>query len=209
LQSDPNFYVFLDSDDVIGSEYIDKIVDFTRSSDVGVGWGTNIEFGLPHLSAQPVHSPAVPVLTHRDFLPAGPSNNMIVNADAFRKAKGFPHLYGAPACEDTALCFSIQLLGYEAGYCADAIVHYRQRNSLLSAFRQQFNYGYGAVAVCKMFRTQGMPIQSPLVGLFKLFLSILLLPMAVVPKYRFQIVGRIGRRIGIAYGAIRLRIFTL
>lgn len=209
MQSDPQFYVFLDSDDIIGFDYINKIVEYARSCDFGICWGTNVEFGLSHMSAQPTHSPHVPGLVHRGFLPAGPSNNMIVSSQAFHRCQGFPDLYGAPACEDTALCFNVQLSGFSSGHCADAIVHYRQRNSIMSAYRQQFNYGYGAVAVAKMFKSQGMPIQSPVVGLLKLLSSFLLLPMALIPKYRFQIIGRIGRRIGIAYGAVQLRVLTL
>jgi glycosyltransferase involved in cell wall biosynthesis len=208
-QSTPDFYIFLDSDDIIDVGYLDTIVNFIKTSNVGIAWGRNIEFGTKVGSAQPVHSHDIQLIRHREFLPAGPSNNMILSAKAFHDSGGFPCINESPGGEDTALCFKVQLLGYRSGHCSDAVVLYRQQDSLLRAFRQQFNYGFGSVAVTKMFIDDGIPIQPFLPGLLKLFMSIVSLPIAILPKYRLQIIGRLGRRIGTAVGAFKLRVFTL
>lgn len=208
-QSAPDYYIFLDSDDIIDIGYLDTIVDFAYKSSIGIAWGRNIEFGTAVGSAQPVHSHDIQLIRHRQFLPAGPSNNMIVSAKAFRESGGFPCISKLPGGEDTALCFKVQLLGYASGQCSDAVVLYRQQAAPWRAFRQQFNYGFGAVAVTKMFIDDGIPVQPFLPGLLKLILSIVSIPIAVLPKYRLEIIGRLGRRIGTAVGAFKLRVFTL
>jgi glycosyltransferase involved in cell wall biosynthesis len=205
----PKYYIFLDSDDIIEENHLDNLIDFAVSNNIGIGWGRNVEFGTVGYSAQPVHNNLPILLKSKEFLPAGPSNNMIVAQEAFNEAGGFSTNFNRPGSEDTALCFKVQLLGYKASQCSNAVVLYRQPSTIQKAFRQQFSYGYSSVTLVNMFKEVGMPVQPWPSGLVKLILSALSLPLAILPKHRLRVVGRFGRRLGIAIGAMRHRLITL
>jgi GT2 family glycosyltransferase len=74
------------------------------------------------------------------------TGNLALPTARFREIGGFDTRYIGAGGEDRELCDRWRSLGYRSTYDPDAVVYHRHNLDLPSFWRQQFNYGHGAVA---------------------------------------------------------------
>lgn len=86
--------------------------------------------------------------------------NCGMRRDAWQRLGGFAESY-VVASEDVELFWRAQLEGYEIGYAAGAVVHYRLPDSVRGLARQAFAYGRSHPRLYRDFARFGMPRSAP------------------------------------------------
>jgi glycosyltransferase involved in cell wall biosynthesis len=94
------------------------------------------------------------------YLPYGLTANCGARREVWEQLGGFSeeYVHGSDDCE---FFWRAQLAGYEVGYVAEAIVHYRLRTGLRSMMRQYYDYGRSHVCLFRDFSAHGMPPSPP------------------------------------------------
>lgn len=150
-------FLFCDSDDVVGSNWLAALAEGLENHDFVTGklemetLNQNLDWRRPHQSNGAVK----PVL---GFLPTAFSCNLGVSRCAFEKIQGFSEVFYSG--QDIDLSWRLQLQGYKLHFIPSAVVHYRYRNSFGDMWRQLVGYASSHVLLYKHFASQGMP-RSP------------------------------------------------
>ena len=141
------------------------------------------------------------------FLPFVMGACMGVRREAFEKVGGFSeHM---DFCEDVDLSWKIQQSGFDVCFEPEAVVHYRQRDTLSDMYRQHRNYGTATALLFRDYAAHGMPRRGAVeVGLswIKLLWS---LPRLRAADQRIRWIRRLGRTIGYLRGSLRYRVLYL
>jgi GT2 family glycosyltransferase len=85
------------------------------------------------------------------------AGNLALPTARFREIGGFDTGYIGAGGEDRELCDRWRSHGYRLSYAPDAVVYHRHHLNLLSFWRQQFNYGRGAVTFRRARAARGKP----------------------------------------------------
>jgi glycosyltransferase involved in cell wall biosynthesis len=89
------------------------------------------------------------------FLPYSGGGQLALRRRVFEALGGFDETL--LACEDTDLCWRLQLAGYRLSFARDAVIHARLRDNPRDMCRQARCWGEWNVALYKKFRPLGMP----------------------------------------------------
>jgi glycosyltransferase involved in cell wall biosynthesis len=136
------------------------------------------------------------------WLPCARGANFGMWKAVFEDLGGFDEGYSLG--QDWELCFRAQVAGYRIGFVPDAVVHYRNRDSLSGLASQRFRYGSTQAQLFAEFRAAGAPRPSVLGGLNTwAALSIGLPSAAASAAGRGRWLGKVAYRAGRLYGGIR------
>ena len=136
---------------------------------------------------------------------AGACNGLGISRTALDRAGGFVEdmTWGS---EDTAFCWAVQLAGYPLTRVADARVAVYPRESARSLWRQQVQWGIGAVDAYRRFRDHGAPRSSTIGALARWVVLPPSAPVALLtPRWRYRWLGTAARRWGRLAGSLRFR----
>ncbi|MDN4481744.1 glycosyltransferase [Demequina muriae] len=203
--------VWIDADDAVQPGFLAAMADALAQDEFCCG-----SWDAPHEDASLEALPDSAgrgwraVIADRGFLDAvGACNGIGVSRDAFDAGGGFPEdmTWGS---EDTAFCWSMQLAGHPMVRVAGARVAVHPRVTAREIWRQQVNWGIGAVDAYRRFRDRGAPRSSTVGALVRWCVLILAAPAAaLVPRWRYRWMGTVARRWGRLRGSIRFRTLYL
>jgi len=141
-------------------------------------------------------------------VPFASGANFGLTAETLARLGGIPEDF-SHAGEDANLSWSAQLQGIQLSHSSESRVKYFARETLKGHWNQQFQYGFGHVALFKKFRARGMPRKK-----FLLFLSSTLKALAALVCWpflprnlKFRAVGILALNCGHFVASIRLRTF--
>lgn len=135
------YLAFCDADDVVAPGWLAALRSGLETADLVVGLVEPARLNTgrrPTVSWEtqpPIRMPWWP--EH----PAGATNNMAVDAEAFAAVGGFDE--SLETAEDVDLCWRLQLAGFTLAVEPAAVVHVRKRSGLRSVYRQAYTYGAG------------------------------------------------------------------
>lgn len=141
------------------------------------------------------------------FLPFAAGAAIGIRREAFEAVAGFSD--DAAYCEDADLCWKLQLSGYPIHFEPTAVVHYRQRTSLRSMYRQHRNYGEAQAFLYRRYRTRGMKRRSWKEVLNDLWIIAAGAVSTQAPAERYRWVRRLGREMGRLKGSLEHRVLYL
>jgi GT2 family glycosyltransferase len=198
--------VFLDADDRIGEGYLAAMA---RALDVHPFVAARCDFEELNTSAVARSRPAfqTDALLESGFLPTAAGATLGVRRDLVDDGVGFdPAL---PPCEDTDLCWRLQLEGVPLVLVPDAILHYRHRSSVGGVYRQMKGYGTAGPRLYAKYRDHGMPRRS-FKGAVRFWGALATHLLKIRNKQDAAgYVALIGYRIGILKGCIQARVIYL
>ncbi len=143
-----------------------------------------------------------------EFLPTITGANSGIRRELFLELGGFDERY--PRFEDTELYWRAQLAGHEAGFVADAVLHYRLRAGVRAVFDQSYRDQKVAPLLYREFRALGMP-RSSIRHAVRAWASIIKrAPRRLSSEQdRDDFIREIGWRFGRIVGSIRYRTLYL
>jgi len=143
-----------------------------------------------------------------DFLTSITGANSGIRRDLFLELGGFDERY--PRFEDTELYWRAQLAGHEAGFVADAVLHYRLRAGVRAVFDQSYRDQKVAPLLYREFHALGMP-RSSIRHAVRAWASIVKrAPRRLSSEQdRDDFIREIGWRFGRIVGSIRYRTLYL
>lgn len=195
--------VFLDADDVVEPDYLDRITAALDDVDLV---GARVEQRL----LNPGWSSDVRTIAQNDELPRIENSardsdirwiycaTLALRRSTFERLGGFDSQL--LAAEDVDLCLRAHAAGMTLGFAGDAVVHCRLRRSLFGIFRQGMVYGMGGAMIDTKYRRLGQPVEHVVDGERGLA-HFLLSPIALLLRARDRgHVGEgvflLGRRLG-------------
>lgn len=143
------------------------------------------------------------------FLPFASTANLGVRREVFWELDGFKeeYRYGAP---DKEFSWRLQLAGYKLGFSPEAVVHYRNRQSIWSTLIQRYRFGRADPRLYRDFRASGMPPSGFQDGLRAWFKLLRRGPGAVrSQRARYRLMREVAMRLGRLVGSIRFRVLYL
>jgi GT2 family glycosyltransferase len=160
LHSDGDFFVFVDSDCVLPSQYVETVLTALAAHPAHAYGGPD----AAHESFSPLQKAINHVMT--SFLTTGGirggservakfmprSFNMGFSRAVFQQTGGFPEVRFAPAKaagEDLDLSYSILEAGFQVIRIPEAFVWHKRRTNWSQFRRQVFNFGYARITVSK------------------------------------------------------------
>lgn len=194
--------VFLDSDDVIGQGYLERMGEALTSAPF-VGAKLDIE-----LLNSPENRRRRPPLqqVHIDTLgwrPAVIGATMGARRETINVVGGFDE--SLPAQHDLDISYRLAGLGIDAIFVPEAVLHYRYRATPRELFGQERSYGAGEVALYRKFRESGMPRRPvrQVVGSFVQLVAAI--PGARRPGGRARLATVAGNTFGRLEGSLHYR----
>lgn len=201
------FLAFTDADDVVGSGWLQAMVDAARRGVALIGGRIDYVSLLPTDAVVP---PRIGVLDHLPrplgFLPFALGCNCGVSRRAFDAVGGFDT--DLMRGEDVSFCWRIQLAGFPMVYSDDIVVHYRLRTDLQGLLRQQFGNGEAVPLLYRMFRSQGAgrpPVRRAVKRWVLLVVALPLVPLS--RRRRWMWLRDVAHQVGRLTGCLRWRVF--
>ena len=140
------------------------------------------------------------------FLPHASGSGLGIRRDVFERVGGFDE--DLTNLQDTDLCWRVQLEGVELHFVADAVVHYRFRDSLREIYVQGMNYGEHNVLLYKRYRERGMPKASWKRGVRAWIRLVRTAPDLLHPEKRLRWIRQLGWRVGRLRGCFMYRVWA-
>jgi glycosyltransferase involved in cell wall biosynthesis len=153
--TDGEFLLFCDADDVVDSGWIAAMVASLQHHPIA---GGRIDRTLLN---DPVSTAARPGTTNSllnsfGFLPYPLTANCGMRKEIWVELGGFDERYHYGS-DDVAFFWRAQLAGYEVDFVPEAIVHYRLRSKIPDMAHQYYTYGKTHTMLYRDFATAGMP----------------------------------------------------
>ena len=155
-----NYGIFLDSDCIIPSQYVQTVKKSLREHYVDAFGGpdkaddsfTDLQKSIDYTMTSFITTGGIRGGGEKmdKFYPR--SFNMGISREVFEKTGGFPSARFADskaAGEDIELSINIYKLGFKIGLIKDAYVFHKRRTSIKQFFKQVFNFGYARVSLTK------------------------------------------------------------
>ena len=132
--------LFCDADDEVSAGWVRHMVNALARFDV-VGGALEVDRlnGASPMRALSVQRDGLPVLLDRPYAVGA---NLGMTRAVFDAIHAFDVSFGI-GCDEVEACIRAQLAGCSIGFAADAVVHYRVRDTTRDVFRQRFAYGLG------------------------------------------------------------------
>lgn len=202
-----NYFIILDSDCIIPSEYIatvrkslsEKYLDTFGGPDKADKSFTNLQQAVDYSMTSFFTTGGIRGGKKQldKYYPR--SFNMGISKEVFQKTGGFPSVrYAASkaAGEDIELSINIYKEGFKIGLISDAYVYHKRRTSIKQFFRQVYNFGYARVTLSR--RNKGtlklvhlLPLAFTLGTIGLIALSAIFSWMFILPLAFFMLVVNI------------------
>jgi GT2 family glycosyltransferase len=152
------FLCFVDADDRVDPHWLEALARGVDHADAIAG--QLIAFTVGRDGTEVITDPGFDALpTNRlGFLPNATTANLCVRRQLFEELGGFDDRFGTG--EDIDFSWRLQLAGYELRLVRDAVVMYRERDTIADIAKQFFHYGEAMPALYRKFRADGMPKSS-------------------------------------------------
>lgn len=112
--------------------------------------------------------------------------------------------------EDRDYCYRAQLSGAQMRFVAEAVVHYRHRQTALEMYRQARGYGRGIVRIYRDYRHLGLQRPSVVRGIASWVLVVIGVLPALTSRQRLaKWMARLGWRVGALQGSLRCKVWAL
>jgi glycosyltransferase involved in cell wall biosynthesis len=196
-------FVFVDSDDLLGPDYLARMGAALRTADLAGG-----ELDVDRLNPPDVRARRDVLQRHRidlfcGYLPAVVGASMGARREALLAVDGFDA--SLPTQHDLDISWRLHRTGRTATFVPGAVVHYRYRRTLGEIYRQERGYGEGEVVLYRKFRDEGLRRRSPLrvaVAYARLAVGVLRLH---TPDGRAKFATQLGMLTGRLQGSLRYR----
>lgn len=203
--------LWLDADDQVQPGYLDAMSQALGTAEFCCGTWSAPDNASALEALPPAGGPARTAWwVDPGFLDAvGACNGIAVSKEALGAVGGFAvdMTWGS---EDTAFCWALQLAGYPLTRVDGAVVAVYARDTTGGLWRQQANWGTGAVDAYRRFRHVGAPRSSTIGALSRWAVLIVAAPAAMVmPRLRYRWLGMAARRWGRLRGSFMLRTLYL
>ncbi len=202
-----NYFIILDSDCIIPSEYIatvrkslsEKYVDTFGGPDRADKSFTNLQQAVDYSMTSFFTTGGIRGGKKQldKYYPR--SFNMGISKEVFQKTGGFPSVrYAASkaAGEDIELSINIYKEGFKIGLISEAYVYHKRRTSIKQFFRQVYNFGYARVTLSR--RNKGtlklvhlLPLAFTLGTVGLIVLSVFFSWMFILPLFFFMLIVNI------------------
>jgi GT2 family glycosyltransferase len=199
--------IFLDGDDIAGSDYILHMGRALAQAPF-VGAAMDVEV----LNPPSIRQRRTPMQQHRietlcGFRCAVVSAAMGVRREAFDKVGGFDEALETQT--DVDLSWRLIAAGYSPTFVPEAVLHYRYRAGAADIFRQERGYARGAVQLYRKFRGEGMPRRT----LPRVLVSYARMALTIPGLWREDGLARLatqaGSNLGLLEASIRQRTLYL
>ena len=201
--------LFADADDVVGAGWLAAMVealkrhpfvacrmDFEKLNPVGESRARNS-----------IQQQGLQDYTYPNFLPHAAGGTLGVRRAVHEAVGGFDT--SLLRLQDTDYCWRIQLAGYDMAFVADAVIHYRLRETLGDTWRQAFKYGEYNVKLYQLYKSKGMGKLTVWQGLRGWYYVVKRLPRLARVDERAKVVWSTAWRLGRLYGSVRYGVFAL
>ncbi len=198
---------FCDADDVVDENWLDALVDAALVHDLvgGVQDGTLLNNETVRRSRGSRHQSIL--ISPLGFLPFAPTSNLGVWTEVYRTVGGLDIDY--PQAHDVEFSWRAQLSGFDLGHSAEAIVHYRYRDTVRGVAKQAYLTGYDTVQLYRDYRSRGAE-RPPLKNVVRRWASsIVRIPLILVPRQRISSVRLIANNVGRLVASAKFRVFFL
>ncbi|MDD1651290.1 MAG: glycosyltransferase family 2 protein [Methylococcaceae bacterium] len=200
------FLLFCDADDVVAPGWLEAMARAFAHYDLLTGVAEYDKLNVnPGVRQEPRTSARV-----WDFLPLMPHAigcNMGIRKSLHEAIGGCDETLFA--MDDVDYSWRAQLAGAELHFVADAVVHYRVRNSLWVAFKQFMRYGEYAVLLYKKFLDQGIAKKTWKDGARNWWRLLRQIPQLLRRRTRARWVRQFGMAVGRLKGSIKYRVVAL
>ena len=195
--------VFLDSDDVVGRDYILHMAEAMRTS-AYVGARMDIDMLNPvEVRGRRTRLQEKRIDIYCGFLPAVVGAAMGGRKEAMELVGGFDE--ALPTQHDLDISWRLLAEGVSATFVPDAVLHYRYRTSPREIFSQERGYGDGEVVLFRKFRSAGMPRRSRLQVAAAYIRTIVAAFGAFHPEGQARFATLVGMNLGRLEGSARHR----
>lgn len=196
--------LLLDADDVVAADYVANMVGALRAHDFVAA-----RLDITELNPEPLRrsrpSPQTDGLGDpHGFLPSAAGCAIGLRRTAFDRVGGLDPTIREG--NDVDLSWRLQLAGIHAAFVPEAVVHYRYRPGLRSAYGQARGYGVAGPVLYRRYGGLGMPRRS--------WRRALHFHLAVVPRLLrircradlASVLFLLGYRVGLVSGSVRERV---
>jgi GT2 family glycosyltransferase len=199
--------VFLDSDDVVGQDYL-LHMGKALATHPFAGARMDIDrLNPPEVRTRRAVLQATRIDTYCAFRPAVVGAAMGARREAIDAVGGMdPSL---PTQHDLDVSWRLAAAGYPATFVGDAVLHYRYRTGAREIFSQERGYGEGEVVLYRKFHGDGMRRRSIAKIAASVIRLLVALPGARTEEGRARIATMAGILVGRFEGSRRYRTFYL
>jgi glycosyltransferase involved in cell wall biosynthesis len=197
--------VFVDADDEVASSYLAAMAPALREHAI-------VAARLDHVTLDPEWMRGVGsgfqtkgLEDGFGFLPFGAGASLGFQRSAFDAVGGFRQR--ASYCEDVDICWRAQLDGVPIEFVPDAVVHYRQRPTVMAMFRQHRNFGRARALLFHDYREAGMPARTSAAALREWWFLARALPRIRTRGEAARWARRLGRCVGSLEGSVQFRVW--
>lgn len=200
--------LFCDADDRVGPRWVAAMYEALTHQRLVAG--PVIYTNLRSIRLDPPPLPTVLPSKPRHYLdqvPFAPSNNLALHADLMRELEGFDcELLHA---QEADLTIRAQLAGNPLAWAQDAVVFNARRDSLRSAARQFFWYGYYDAMLYRKLHGHGLSQRSAWT-LLRPYLILAATPHRLLTRRRrWSWIVNASQRVGRIVGSVRARTLCL
>lgn len=198
---------FLDSDDLIGADYLLHMGHALAWAPVVAASVDVALLNQPEVRERRDLLQADHVETFFGYLPAVVGGAMGIRRQPLDAVGGWDD--SLPTQHDLDVSWRLHRAGHEATFVPEAVLHYRYRDTPLEIFRQELGYGEGEVALYRKHRQHGLrrkTLPRVLVAYARLIIALVDLPRSGGPA-RFA--TALGANLGRLVGSARLRTWYL
>lgn len=201
--------IFVDADDIVSPGWLQSMAQATsRHALVSGGTASITPSHTGNRPGAPARTRWSGLLSSAGFMDAASSANLAVQRQLWDRIGGFREDF--VACEDTAFCWDAQFAGESIHREPGAVVRSRSRSSLRGLWRQQYQWGIGAVQLYVTFKARGAPPSSTMGAILRWGGLVAMFPRAILDTHRrADWVGRAARRAGRLAGSLRFRVIHL
>ncbi|GAA1799595.1 glycosyltransferase family 2 protein [Leucobacter iarius] len=154
--AESDLILFCDSDDVVGADWVDRMIEGLRGSAL-VGGVLELDRLNPELGPFPRQDPPR-LATKFGHLPFAPSCALGAHRALLERLDGFDEELRCG--EDIDLCWRAAYLGYPIILAPDAVLHYRLRRTARETFHQAVAYGKEDRELLARHRDRGARVPS-------------------------------------------------
>ena len=151
---------YCDADDVVGPRWLEALAERSLVNEIVAGRQDDACLNPPEVRPYftTFNEPRADLRAFH-FLPWTFGGNIAVRREAFDAVGGWNEDY--IHSQDLEFCWRLQLAGFSWGYAADAVVHYRQRDTLRAYARQRYRWGRYFPMLYADFRQHGLRREPP------------------------------------------------
>ena len=197
--------VFLDSDDVIGEDYLLHMGRALATADIAGASIDILRLNRPAVRRRRRPLQLERIETFKSYLPAVVGAALAIRRPALEEVGGFDE--ELPTQHDLDVSWRLYRAGHLPVFVPGAVLHYRYREGPRAIFRQEYNYGRGEVLLYAKHRAHGQRRRSfirSLASCGRLGIALVTLPR---PGGAARFATLLGAQLGRIRGSVEYRVW--